>query len=171
MPSNLYPGDLYRSPDFIEFQLNTAAASTTSYQSVLWSTTPTAKTGFTSYSPSQWSGSSFTPGILGTYLIVWNWNANGGNGTAPVNNGEIIIIKNLSTANAVNAYATSNMLATALTTTTNYENTCGALFTVTNVADYVNFVFNSNTSSNVALAGTVNSTNFVLRNFLRITKL
>lgn len=171
MPSNLYPNNFFRSPDFLEFQLSTAAASTTAYQPVLWNTTPTSRIGFSNYSASQWNGSQFTPGMIGSYFIVWNWNSSGGNGSSPVNNGELLILKNTTASNGVNAYATPQMLSTALSTTTNYENTMSALFTATAVTDYVNFVFNSNTTSSVSLAGTVNAVNFVQRNFIRIQKI
>lgn len=151
--------------DFLEFNLDPSASTTTTtgYTSLLWNTTPTAQSGFANYTTSKWSGSSFTPGALGLYLITINYNMSGSSSS-----NELIIVKNLTTANASQAYGTTKMLATNVSNGNSaVEGQSVCLFNVTNVTDYVNFVNNTNTGSSSAYC----ISNAVARNVLRITKL
>ena len=150
--------------DFLEFSMSssTVASSNPANTStaVIWNTTPTSQTGFPNYTTSAWSGgSSFTPGIIGQYLITWAVNSNTATGTGT---NEIQIFRN-----STNAYGTTNQLALANIPVNAAESVVSAIFNVTAVTDYVYFGwYNANTSAVTFTGG-----GGLARNYLRIIRL
>ena len=139
--------------DFLEFKMTTnSSGAAATLTPVVWNTTPTNQTAWTDYTASMWtnSGSIFTPGAIGLYMVTWTVRGD----TA----GEAAILRN-----ATSNFDQTNLLA--LVALPPNECTATALFVVTTVTDYVAFVWYN------ATGATANFTTNATRNYLRITRL
>ncbi len=144
-----------QTKDFLEFQMTTNSNGASGSSSpVYWVTSPTNQTGFPTYTTAMWtnSGSTFTPGVIGLYLVVWNARMD--------TSGEVLIVRN---STLVAAFATPAMLA--LLGSTPGEFVATALFVVTSTSDFISFGWYNSSGA------TANYTTTLNRNYLRITRL